>query len=158
MKAKYKKLAREQLDATLRGFKPLKNVAGPGKGWIRAIRDALGMTQKQLARRMGVNFQRVARIEKDERPGNVTINTMRNVAEALDCVFVYCLVPKDSLENTVRRRAKILAHKLMEQSSQTMMLEKQELELTEKSRSLDALTGDIVNSMPKSLWEEQWSN
>jgi predicted DNA-binding mobile mystery protein A len=154
MKAKYKKLAREQLDKTLRQFRPLKTLTMPDKGWIRAIRDALGMTGKQLARRMGVNNQRVARIEHDERPGNVTINTLRNAAEALDCVFVYCLVPKDSLEHIIRRRAKILAHKLMEQSSQTMMLEKQELDLTEKSKSLDALTDDIVNSMPKSLWDE----
>jgi predicted DNA-binding mobile mystery protein A len=154
MKAKYKKLAREQLDVSLRGFEPLKNLAVPDKGWVRAIRDALGMTGEQLARRMGVNQQRVARIEHDERPGNVTINTMRNTAEALDCVFVYCLVPKDSLENIVRRRAKILAHKLMEQSSQTMMLEKQGLSFTEKSKSLDALTDDIINSMPKSLWDE----
>ena len=154
MKAIYRKLAREQLDETLKKFRPLIKLSAPAKGWVRAIRDALGMTGEQFANRLNTNKQRISRIEQDELSGNVTIKTMRNTAEALDCVFVYCLVPKDSLENTVRRRAKILAHKLMEQSSQTMMLEKQELDLTEESKSLETLTDEIVNSMPKSLWDE----
>ena len=55
MKAKHKKLARDQLDETLNRFGPLKAIASPGKGWIRAIRDALGMTGEQLAKRLKVS-------------------------------------------------------------------------------------------------------
>ncbi len=67
MKAKQKNLAREQLDEVLKKFLPLKIVNSPRKGWIRAIRDALGMTGAQLAKRLHTNKQRVSRIEQDEQ-------------------------------------------------------------------------------------------
>ncbi|MHC4212958.1 MAG: helix-turn-helix domain-containing protein [Planctomycetota bacterium] len=73
MKAKHKKLVREQLDETLRRFKPIKTLVPPPKGWIRAIRDALGMTGEQLAGRLNTNKQRIARIEQDEKLGKLTI-------------------------------------------------------------------------------------
>ena len=64
------------------------------------------MTAKQLANRLGVAQQAVARIEKEELAGSVTIKTMRRIAENLDCVFVYGFVPRISLEETVSRQAK----------------------------------------------------
>ena len=86
MKAKHKKLAREQLDVTLKRFEPLKTLVLPGKGWIRAIRDALGMTGEQLAARLTVNKQRVSRIQQDEKLGKVKLETLRNVAAAVGFV------------------------------------------------------------------------
>ena len=155
MKVKHKKLAREQLDETLKRFGPLKAIASPGKGWIRAIRDALGMTGEQLAKRLKVNKQRVSRIEQDERLGNVTLKTLRSVADALDCKFVYGFVPNESLEQTVRNQAESVARKRMDRSNQTMRLEKQELSEEEKAKAMNALIQDIVEEMPKSLWDEQ---
>ena len=155
MKSKQKKLAREQLDETLTQFKSLKRVVIPRKGWIRAIRDALGMTGGQLANRLNVNQQRIARIEQDEKLGKVTINTMRNTAEAMDCIFVYGFVPRDSLEQTVKNQAKKLAKKRMDRSSHMMRLEKQELSEKEKEKALKDLIAEITNTMPKTLWDEQ---
>ncbi len=155
MKAKHKKLAREQLDQTLNRFAPLRAVAVPGKGWIRAIRDAIGMTGQQLAERLNVNKQRVSRIEQDERLGNVTLKTLRGAAEALDCVFVYGFVPRESLEATVRSQAESVARKRMARSNQMMRLEKQELGEEEKERAMNDMVLDIIEAMPKSLWDEQ---
>lgn len=155
MNSTQKKLAREQLDKTMKRFKSLKTVAVPKKGWVRAIRDTLGMTGKQLAKRMNVNQQRVARIEQDEKLGKVTLNTMSSAAHALDCVFVYCVVPVNSLEQTVRNQAKSAAKKRMNRSNQTMRLEKQELNENEKEKALESLIDDITNEMPKSLWDEK---
>lgn len=155
MKAKHRKLAREQLDETLNRFGPLKAIASPGKGWIRAIRDALGMTGEQLAKRLNVNKQRVSRIEQDERLGNVTIKTLRSVADALDCVFVYGFVPNESLEQTIRNQAESIARKRMDRSNQMMRLEKQELSEEEKAKAMNGLILDIIETMPKSLWDEQ---
>ncbi len=155
MKAKHKKLAREQLDETLKRFDPLKTLVPPGKGWIRAIRDALGMTGEQLAKRLNTNKQRVARIEQDEKLGKVTIKTLRSVAEAMDCIFIYGFVPRDSLEQTVRNQARLLAKKRAARSNQMMRLEKQELSEKEKEKVLKSLIEDILNEMPKSLWDEK---
>jgi predicted DNA-binding mobile mystery protein A len=155
MKTKYRHLAREQLDQTLKQFEALKVTSVPAKGWIRAVRDALGMSGKQLARRMGVNQQRIARMEQDERPGKITVKTLQTAAEAMDCVFVYALVPRESLEQTIRSQARKLAKKQSAYSNQLMRLENQELSDAEKETVFKNLVEEIVRTMPKSLWEEK---
>ena len=155
MKSKQIKLAREQLDTALRRFEPLKSIAPPNKGWIRAIRDAIGMTGEQLANRLNINKQRVSRIEHDEKLGKVKIETLRNVADALDCVFVYSFVPRTTLEQAVREQAEVIAKKRMARSNQLMRLEKQELSKDEKNKALQNLIDEITETMPKSLWDEK---
>jgi predicted DNA-binding mobile mystery protein A len=154
MNAKHNKLVREQLDETLKQFGSLKTLVPPRKGWIRAIRDALGMTGEQLAQRLQVKRQRVSRIEHDEALGKVTLKTLQGVAEAMDCVFVYGIVPRHSLEQIVRHRARSLAEKRIARSNQMMRLEQQELSDKEKAKVLDDLIKDIMDNMPKSLWNE----
>ena len=154
MDAKHKKLAREQLDETLKRLEPLKTGAPPRKGWIRAVREALGMTGEQLGKRLQVNKQRVSRIEQDETLGNVTLKTLRQVAEALECTLVYGFVPRNSLEQTVRHQAMLLAQKRIARSHQMMRLEKQELSHEEKEKALQDLVREIMETMPRSLWDE----
>ncbi|MBA3007293.1 MAG: helix-turn-helix domain-containing protein [Desulfocapsa sp.] len=86
MKTKYKQIARRQLDTTLAMFGEAKRVQFPAKGWIRAVREALGMSGKQLAQRLHVSQPRVYKLEQSEPSGALTLKTMRQVAEALDCV------------------------------------------------------------------------
>lgn len=148
------KLVREQLDATLRRFHPLRQISPPKKGWIRAIRDALGMTAKQLARRLQVAQQAVARIENNELAGAVTIKTMRRVAEGLDCVFVYGLVPRSSLESTLRTQANQVAARRLAQASQTMALEDQALSNKEKNKVLFKTLNELADMPPSNLWNE----
>ena len=155
MKPKHIKLAREQLDATLERLEPLKTFVPPAKGWIRAIRDAIGMTGEQLAKRLNTNKQRVSRIEHDEKLGKVKIETLKNVAKAMDCVFLYAFVPRDSLDQTVKEQAKVIAKKRMARSNQMMRLEKQELSDSEKAKAMKTIIDEIVETMPKSLWDEK---
>ena len=155
MKAKQKKLAREQLDETLKHFLPMKAIVPPRKGWIRAIRDALGMSGEQLARCLDTNKQRISRIEQDEKLGNITVKTLRDVAEALDCKFVCGFVPKQTLEDAVRNRARSVAIKRMSRSDQMMRLEKQELSSSEKEKAVESMVTEIIDMMPKSLWDEK---
>jgi predicted DNA-binding mobile mystery protein A len=154
MRAKYKKLAAKQLDATLKRLMPLKTLVAPPKGWVRAVRDALGMSARQLADRMDVNQQRIARIEQDEKQGKVTLNTLQNAAAAMDCVFVYGLVPKESVEQAIKNQAHRVAAKRMSRSNQMMRLEQQELPHEEKKKVLDELIAEIVDTMPRNLWDE----
>jgi predicted DNA-binding mobile mystery protein A len=74
---KTNRLVREQLQITLARFQPLLDISIPFKGWIRAIRNALGMTGRQLAVRMGVTKQRVSFIEKQEIDSTATLRTMQ---------------------------------------------------------------------------------
>ena len=149
-----KKLIREQLEVSLQRFAPLLGVSPPSKGWIRAIRDALGMTAKQLAARLGMAQQAVARIEKDETAGSVTIKTMRRVAEGLDCIFVCGFVPRSSLEGSIRSQARRLAVKRLTQASHTMTLEDQALTKEENQKMVSDLTEELVDKLPSGLWSE----
>lgn len=150
-----KRIVREQLEASLQRLTSLRTVSQPPKGWIRAIRDALGMTAKQLAGRLGVTQQSVARIEKDELAGAVTVKTMRRVAESLDCVFVCGFVPRSSLETTLRHQAERVAAKRLGQASHTMALEDQALTSEENQKVLSELVDELVDSLPSSLWSDR---
>jgi len=149
-----KKLIRQQLDVSLQRLSPLLDVIAPPKGWIRAIRDALGMTAKQLANRLGVAQQAVARIEKEELAGSVTIKTMRRIADCLDCVFVYGFVSRTSLEETVARQAKQIAIRRLTQASQTMSLENQALSRRENEQALSDLVDELIRTLPSNLWNK----
>jgi len=151
---KTKKLIVEQLDASLKQFKPLFYVSTPSKGWIRAIRDALGMTARQLSERLGVSQQSVARIEKDETSGSVTIKTMSKIADNLDCVFVYGFVPHTSLADTINRQAKRLAIGRLSKASQTMSLENQALSREENQKIISEMIDELVRTVPSDLWNK----
>ena len=90
--------ARAQLDARFREFGPGKRYAPPVRGWIKAIRDALGMSMEQLAERLKIKQPSLATLEKSEAKGTIELATLRRVAEALDCTLVYALVPNKPLE------------------------------------------------------------
>ena len=151
---KNKRLVREQLDNTLHKFRPLLEISKPPKGWIRAIRDALGMNGRQLADRLNVTRQRAAMIERDEMTGSATLKTMRRIAECLDCVFVYGFVPRLSIEETVRDRARQVAMKRLSRVSQTMRLEDQALGKREAEKALSDMMEELVDKLPSTLWDK----
>jgi predicted DNA-binding mobile mystery protein A len=153
MKASRQKLIIEQLSTTLNRFKILKTIIPPPKGWIRAVRDALGINGRQFAQRLGVNKSRITRLEHDEVAGNVTLKTMQRAAEALDCVFVYGLVPQTSLQDTIKKQAKLVAKRRMTRVSHTMLLEDQGLSEKEKKKAFDTAVDELIQTMPKSLWD-----
>jgi len=87
MQSKHRRIMREQLDETFEKLNSLRGVQPPVKGWLRSIREALGMSGKQLGERIGVSQPRVVQMEKDELSGALTLKTLRQVAEAMDCML-----------------------------------------------------------------------
>lgn len=117
--------ARQRLDERLLSSKPEDCLTPPPNGWIKAIREALGMTAVQFARRLHVKPQTAEALEKREAAGTIQLNTLRRAAEALDCRLVYALVPKSSLEGAVRERARAIAVRELGRVARTMALEAQ---------------------------------
>jgi len=149
---KSKKLIRQQLEARLNKFRPLLSISIPHRGWIRAIRDALGMSGRQLADRVGITKQWMSSIEKQELTGAATLTTMRRIGESMDCIFIYCFVPRTSLEQTVRDQATKVAVRRLSQASQTMSLEEQALSKQENKKVLSDMIGKLVDELPSNLW------
>ncbi len=154
MKPLHKRLIKEQLEETMSRLSCLRDVQRPAKGWLRAVREALGMSGKQFARRLGVSAPWITALEKKELSGSVTIKTMRQAAGAMDCIFVYALLPRESLADIVRRRAEILAQKRLERVSHSMLLEAQQLPDTEQKKAFESEVNAIIQDMPKELWDD----
>lgn len=148
-----KRLILEQMSDNVNRYGRLKDSQPPLKGWIRAIREALGMSGVQFAKRLGVSAPRVAILEKTEVTGRVTIRSVRQAADALGCVFVYALVPRGSLKETIRRQALEVARERLKRSSHTMLLEDQQLSKDAMRNALDAAVEELLEAMPRDLWD-----
>jgi len=153
MVKKYQQSAIEQLDASLAQFAPLRDLQPPRKGWVRAIRDALGMSGRQLGQRMGVSKMWAGDIERLEVTGATTLKTLRRAAEAMDCVLVYALVPKTTLKATLLTQAKKKVGRNMARAAHTMALEDQALTPDDSNKATETAAVSLLNKIPKTFWD-----
>jgi predicted DNA-binding mobile mystery protein A len=144
--------ARQRLDDRLGPLKPAERLRAPPKGWIRAIRDALGMTGVQFAKRLHIKPQSVEAMEKSEAGGTIKLDTLRRAAEALDCTLVYALVPNETLEGAVRTRARTVALRDLGRVAHTMKLEAQETGDAAVEARIDAYIRDALKE--RDLWDD----
>jgi predicted DNA-binding mobile mystery protein A len=105
-KARLAAQSRSQLDERFRELGTAKRYTPPIRGWIKALRETLGMSTAQLAKRLEVKQPSLVALEQSEAKGTIELATLRRVAEALDCTLVYALVPNKPLETTLRDRAR----------------------------------------------------
>jgi predicted DNA-binding mobile mystery protein A len=89
----------------------------PPLGWIRTIREALGMTTMELAARMGVTQSRASQLERAELDGSLQLSTLERVATALKCKVCYILVPEEPLEAIVFQQAEEKAASVIARSA-----------------------------------------
>lgn len=155
MKANIRSRARKVLDNRLSVGGPVRpddRFRPPSKGWIRAIRDALGMSSEQLARRVSVRSQSIDDWEKAEASGSIQLKTLRRAADALDCTLVYALIPKTSLENAVQTRARRIAERDLRRVAHTMKLEDQATEDSDQQTQIDEYIRAYVKD--RDIWNE----
>ncbi|HEY2578505.1 MAG TPA: mobile mystery protein A [Streptosporangiaceae bacterium] len=142
--------SRELLDSHFDEWQQLRELTRPPRGWVRSIREALGMSAAVLARRLGTTPGAVIRLEQSEAADRIRLNTLRGAADALGCDLVYLLVPRRSLGSVVRERANQLAHQQAAAVEQTMRLEDQ----------ATGLTSELERQLAERLLERGglWSN
>ncbi|HUG82262.1 MAG TPA: mobile mystery protein A [Bryobacterales bacterium] len=142
--------ARARLDERFREMGPAARYAQPVRGWVKAIREALGMSTAQLAKRLGVKQPSVVGIEQSEAKGTIELATLRRAAEALDCTLVYALVPNKPLEQTVRDRARLFARRRLEPVEHSMMLEDQKVTRKDAGARIDEI---VRETNPRKFWD-----
>jgi predicted DNA-binding mobile mystery protein A len=142
--------SRAHLDERLKDFGPASRYTPPIKGWIRAVREALGMTAEQLAGRLGVKQSAVVQLEQSEAKGSIELRTLRRVAAALDCTLVYAFVPKNSLEDAVRARARNFIRRRLAPLEHSMLLEDQKVESKAEEQRVDEA---LRETSPSKFWE-----
>ena len=155
MNAQDRVLARKHLDKKLSPMRESGGLALPPRGWVKAIREALGMTAPQLAKRIGVTKPRIYEIERAEVSGSLTLESLERAAHALDCRLVYALVPQEPLEDAVTKQAKRTAKKRIESASHTMVLEDQAVDDETVREQIDTLAAELLKGRASQIWDEE---
>src|ERR1700729_3174537 len=141
---------RELLDGHFEEWQPLRGLARPPRGWVRAVREALGMSAAALATRLGTTAGAVTRLEQSEASDHIGLGTLRRAADALGCDLVYLLVPRRPLGEVVRDRARELARRQVAAVEQTMRLEDQATDAV--SEMEERLTRELLDR--GGLWSD----
>lgn len=149
-----RKLLIEQLDQKLQAFSESRKVLVPELGWINTIRTALNMTLAQLGAKLNITRQGVKRIEKSEANGTITLNSLKDVAKAMDLKLVYALVPKnETIDDLIQKKADKLAQNIVLRTNQNMKLEDQGIGDDKIAKTIKELANEIKREMRKSLWD-----
>ena len=156
MRAQDRATARRQLDKRLNLLRNKESFARPPRGWIKAIRESLGMTTRQFAKRIGIVQSRAVDIEKAEVKGSITLDSMERAARALDCELVYALVPRNPLETMVEERATRIAKRRLNQAAHSMALEDQSVTEEDKKEQIKELERQLTQKSGSALWEDEW--
>lgn len=151
---KKQKLILEQVDAKISQLIKAENFVMPPSGWVYSIRQALGMSMRQLGNKMGITPQSIKEIEEREKNGTVTVKVLRQFGQALDLKLIYGFIPSGgSLEKLIERRAIELAVEIVNRTSNSMNLEDQENKPDRLHKAVKEKAEEIRLQMPKYLWD-----
>jgi len=144
----------DHVNAKIAQLKKAEDLVIPPAGWIYSIRQALGMSMRQLGNRMGITPQSVKEIEEREKNGTVTLKVLRQFGQSLNLKLVYGFIPSEgSLEKIIERRAWELAKEIVTRTSASMKLEDQENKPDRLKKAVREKAEEIKFQMPKYFWE-----
>lgn len=154
MKQDLRELRLRQVEERLATWRGLPLAVPPRGGWIRMIREALGMTTPQLARRLGLTRQSVAALEQREAAGTITLEALRRAAESMDCEVVYAVVPRVELGQMIRNRAVQRAEDQLARVGHSMRLEAQGVSAAEHDRQVREAADALLRGSRRDLWND----
>ena len=125
-------------------------IARPQQGWLKTIREILGMTTTQLAKKLEISQPRIIAMEKNER--NVKISTMERIADMLNCDFTYTFVPRENIDDIIYNQAKKKAQKILDKVNKNMRLENQ---LAKTDDLLNDIIEELLNGNIARIWDDE---
>jgi predicted DNA-binding mobile mystery protein A len=151
---KKQKLILEQIDKKILQLKKIEDLAMPSSGWVNAIRQALGMSLRQLGNRMRITAQSVKEIEEREKNGTISLNVLKQFGNSLNLKLVYGFIPEQScLDEIIETRAMELATNIVSRTSVSMKLEDQVNTPERLLKAIQEKKNEIIYEMPKFLWD-----
>lgn len=148
---KQSQIARRRLDERLQAISP-REIPRPHRGWIRAVREALGMSTTELGRRMNISQQSVVDLEHSEGRSTIQLDTLERAAAAMECELVYAIVPRTSLEETVQERAHDKARQQLATVEHHSRLEDQSISDADLEAQIDELAAELIDR--RGLWRD----
>jgi predicted DNA-binding mobile mystery protein A len=142
-----------ELDRLFEQIRDLELVP-PGKGWIADIRESLGMTGRDFARRLGIDPSSAKRLEQSEAKRSVTLASLDRAAATLGCRVAYVLIPDRPLEETIRARAAALVERLQTPVAHSMALEDQTSDQPSTNDRREIMMDELISNLDPELWRE----
>jgi predicted DNA-binding mobile mystery protein A len=145
----------KQLDAQLKEWQAISQTfSRPRAGWIKTLRVALCMSAQQFADRLGLSRARINQLENAEAHDAITLRSLQEAANALECELVYAIVPKgnSSLEDIIQKRAKQMANERVARVGHTMSLEAQTVDAQTLNHQKDEMAKSLLQKLNKKFW------
>ncbi|MDQ0590712.1 mobile mystery protein A [Variovorax paradoxus] len=142
----------EQVDGALEPYRKVGGMSVPAGGWLRAVREALGLTVRQQAARVGIAVATLHKSEQSEAHERISLAQLRKLAEGLDCELVYGLVPRKPLAEMVQEQASRIARSEILGVAHSMDLEDQRPSEAYVRRQLDQRRAELLSGKWSSLW------
>jgi predicted DNA-binding mobile mystery protein A len=116
------------------------------------VREALGLTVRQQAARLGVAVATLHKSEQSEAEERISLAQLRKLAEALDCQLVYGLVPRKPLVEVVHEQATRIARTEILGLAHSMTLEDQRPSEQYLRKQLDQRRAELLSRKWSDLW------
>ncbi|MGV6840081.1 MAG: helix-turn-helix domain-containing protein [Planktomarina sp.] len=134
------------IDASAR---QIGDVERPEKGWIASVRQALGMSAQQVAKRKGVSRNAVYQAERSELDGGVSIGQMEKLAAAMGGRFVYAIVPDAGIQDMLYRQAiKKAKHFIQEETGSATWSN------DDRQDWIEDKAAELLNDFPADFWDD----
>ena len=144
---------REALASGTRAFPRMKPETAPRTGWVRAIREALGISQSQIAARAGVSRATVQQWEKAEARRRITLHSLDRVAAAMGCQVALALVPKGgTLDDVRKRQARTRALELLREAADEAFGASPEDLSPAQQRRVERTAARLLRGSTRKLW------
>lgn len=142
-----------QVEERVRPWRQRLDERPPPGGWTKTIRQALGMSTAQLAKRLGITQQAVSDLERREKDGRATIGALAKAARAMGGELVYAIVPTRNLKEMLQSQARAVAQSRLSRVAHSMGLEAQSTSAEEQEGQVAELAADLL-AHPRTLWDE----
>jgi predicted DNA-binding mobile mystery protein A len=126
----------------------------PKPGWIVAIREVTGISAAELARRCKVSRSRIVYAEAAEVRGRITIKSMQAIAEAIDCEFVYAILPKREVKDLLFSEAYRAVEEDARRRGFDQVLRRLSPTSKEYARIRYRLRGELIGQLMSDFWRD----
>jgi len=141
----------DEMQGKLNPFSVLKSEIKPDNGWVNSIRVSIKMSLRQLGERLRITPQGVRDLERREKEGAITINTLKEVGRVLDLDLVYGFISRhNSLEDMIEERAREIAEEVV---LRTIKLDNTSKSENHIKKAIQQKTYEISSKMPSYLWD-----
>ena len=149
---KYDQLIIRQLENLFTAFKQMPHNIKQ-KSWIQIIRKSLCMSSEELGRRLNISQQAISAFEKNEMAGTISLNSLKMVANGLNCSLHYILIPNEPLNIMLDKQSILKAEDVYQSTTHTMLLEDQEVSLKETETQIQELANNLKLNFTKTIWK-----